>query len=402
MRKIVSMLLMCLLLAVQSPALGDGPDYTLPTKGTTVLQNGPDRKIAVREATAARELTAGESPVTGLPWQDEYQPMLVQIGNLTATVKVNGRDVKASGIGKNSPWGMQYADIIYEEMIYINGTTRFTALMSDCFAAGEPAEGVGPVRSCRTGPLLLREEWQAGLVYGGGAIGAFSRGDDSASMLLAQTGAQAMGVMFDTREAKYRDLRNRVKEAKAPNNLNVIVAAMRELIPDTYVSTPRPFLFKDGAAYGDGYAPAGIISLDWGYKYNISHFIYDASANAYLRYCGAGMKAARWAPFTTFVSAQDRSEETRLAIAFSNVIVQRTAYAGESFNPNIPLVQSVGAGNADIFIDGRYIPGYWARLSLRSPTVYYDERGNELQLSRGRTFVAYFPPEALCTYSAGE
>lgn len=401
MRKTISTLLACLLLVAQGLALGDEADYTLPTKGTTVLQNMPDRKIAVHGAASAREPAAGESPVTGLPWQGEYLPMLVQIGNLTATAKVNGRDVKASGIGKNSPWGMQYADILYEELITGGGATRFTMLMSDCFARGEPTGGVGPVRSCRAGPLMLREEWQAGLVYGGGVMGAFRRTDDSASLLLAQTGVQALGVLFDTRESRYKDLRYRVKGVKAPNNLNVDVAAMRELIPDTYVSTPHPFLFKDGLTYGDGYATAGVIHLDWGYKYNISHFLYDESANVYLRYCGAGVKAARWALFTTFVSALDRSEESRQPLAFRNVIVQRTAYAGESYNAAMPVVQSVGAGNADIFLDGRYIPGYWVRLSLTSPTVYYDDRGNELQLGRGTTYIADFPPEARCTFSAG-
>ena len=55
-------------------------------------------------------------------------------------------------------------------------------------------------------------------------------------------------------------------------------------------------------------------------------------------------------------------------------------------------------GIADIFIGGRYIPGYWVRESIDSPTVFLDDQGNEIQLTRGKTFIAHFPPEALLAY----
>ena len=62
-------------------------------------------------------------------------------------------------------------------------------------------------------------------------------------------------------------------------------------------------------------------------------------------------------------------------------------------------MQSVGQGNADIFIGGRYIPGYWVRESIESPTIFLDDKGNEIQLTPGKTFIAHFPPESLLTYS---
>jgi hypothetical protein len=67
-----------------------------------------------------------------------------------------------------------------------------------------------------------------------------------------------------------------------------------------------------------------------------------------------------------------------------------------------PIPESVGRGNADIFIDGRYIPGYWARASLNDPTVFYDDQGNELKLNRGKTYIAQFPTEALCLFADGD
>lgn len=62
----------------------------------------------------------------------------------------------------------------------------------------------------------------------------------------------------------------------------------------------------------------------------------------------------------------------------------------------VPL--AVGQGNVDIFIGGRCIPGYWVRPSLEEPTVFYDDQGRELQLCRGKTFIAHLPPEALGSY----
>lgn len=94
-------------------------------------------------------------------------------------------------------------------------------------------------------------------------------------------------------------------------------------------------------------------------------------------------------------------------MSFSNVIVQRVPYEFANGSYDMPQMQSaftdgtVAKGNADIFIGGRYIPGYWVRESVSSPTVYFDNKGNEIQLTRGKTFIADFPPEALLTYGMG-
>ena len=100
----------------------------------------------------------------------------------------------------------------------------------------------------------------------------------------------------------------------------------------------------------------------------------------------------------TFAEAEDRSEENQEQMSFSNVIIQRVGYEYTNNSKIMPVMQSVGKGNADIFIGGRYIPGYWVRESVSSPTVYFDDKGNEIQLTRGKTFIADFPPEALLTY----
>ena len=41
-----------------------------------------------------------------------------------------------------------------------------------------------------------------------------------------------------------------------------------------------------------------------------------------------------------------------------------------------------------------------ARAEMDGDGVYtlYDDQGNELQLTRGKTFIAHFPPESLLTF----
>ena len=366
------------------------PEYTLSIKNNTVLQNVPDREIAVQADAAARAAIPGESPVTGLPWEGDYLPMLVQIGNDVGYGEANGYKVQSAGIGNRTPWGIQYADILYEEITTISGYTRFIALFSDSLAQGEPAAGTGPVRSCRIGPVLLRQEWQCGLIYAGGFAG------ENWERLLWETDAMETGAMLDTHR-DYANMGNVVKGVKRPN-YNTYVVGNRELIPDSFVSAPHPFLFQDGGVYSDGYEAASTVNLDWGYKYQISHFVYDAEENAYYRWCGAGINPQKWVLFAAFPTAEERDEEDRIPIAFANVIVQRVDYLFE--NAIRPVVQAIGQGNADIFIDGKYIPGYWVRSDLDSHTVYYDDQGNELQCNRGKTFIALLPNEARCTFTA--
>jgi hypothetical protein len=72
-------------------------------------------------------------------------------------------------------------------------------------------------------------------------------------------------------------------------------------------------------------------------------------------------------------------------IPYANVIVQRVQFSYS--NGYIQLNNLTGTGAADIFTGGSYIPGGWYRDSLDSRTVYVDDKGLELHLQRGKTFI---------------
>ena len=395
MKKILSLLLIGLLVFSSVPAMAakknsPGTNYTLDTAGHTVLQSVADRNITPQSGTLdTNPVIEGQSPTTGMPYDTSslYMPMLVQISNPEGSAKnMAGKKVTSAGIGQRAPWGGQHADIVYEGILYRSGQTRITFLFNDAFAEMSSLS-VGPVRSARIGHVLLREEWQGGIVYAGGPRAE----ENNIAAMFAELGASDKGVTFNLLDGKYQDFKYRVKGVKSPDNYNVDVAGIRTLVPSTTVATPHPFLFTDMSPYTDGYDTAYTINLDWGHKMYISSFEYDEANNLYLRFSNG-------APYMTFASAEDRSEENQEQMAFSNVIIQRVGYEYTNGNKIMPVMQSVGKGNADIFIGGRYIPGYWVRESTESPTVFFDDQGNEIQLTRGKTFIAHFPPESLLTY----
>ncbi len=390
MKKIVSLLLIVMLAMTSASALAGAydPDYTMAAEGT-VLQDVADRNITpAAGALDINPVIEGESPVTGLPLAEgRYMPVLVQISNPEGLVKIDGKNVTAAGIGEHAPWGGQYADIVYEGILYRTGQTRITFLFSDSLVDGLPTSA-GPVRSARIGHVLLREEWQGGIAFAGGP----RRPGNNIFDTFKELGATEKGVVFNLLNNGYESVSNRVSGLHGADNLNVNPAGIQAMIPETTVAEPHPFLFADLCPYLEGYELAYTINLDWGHSKYISHFYYDETTNLYLRYSGA-------APYMTSASSEDRSEENQEQMAFSNVIIQRVGYDYANGNSTMPLMRAVGQGNADIFIGGRYIPGYWVRESETSPTVFLDDQGNELVLTRGTTFIAHFPPESLLTFS---
>ena len=57
-----------------------------------------------------------------------------------------------------------------------------------------------------------------------------------------------------------------------------------------------------------------------------------------------------------------------------------------------------GEGNAEIFMNGRHIAGYWKRLGMNQRTVFYDENGQEIQFQRGTTFIVQMNTEKEVIY----
>lgn len=324
----------------------------LPVLATaeTLVDAASKRGISPQRGLPNNPVIPGESIVTGLPVSTEYTPVLVNIDNV---------------MGAWPQWGISKADIIYEMPIHGLSLTRLMAL----FAYEHPAN-VGPVRSGRVMHAEMREEWDAGWVY----FGIQSKDGSDVSDTFRQYGvrSKAVNLLFDGTGNKSAGLFQKERGYNNPHDHGVKLSEVAALVAG-YDFPQRPFLFSDALpTEGD---PATAISLvynkDKG-SYTNSSFTYDAATNLYSRY-----RAGK--PY------EDR-DVPGAPLTFSNVIIQWTVL---KFNgaANAPLLTEIGEGNADIFMGGRHIPGYWVREASDARTVFYDQNGQEIRLQRGKTFI---------------
>ncbi|MFR5788163.1 MAG: DUF3048 C-terminal domain-containing protein [Christensenellales bacterium] len=70
----------------------------------------------------------------------------------------------------------------------------------------------------------------------------------------------------------------------------------------------------------------------------------------------------------------------------------RTDISWASGNPSRPVIRLNGQGAAEIFQNGKYIRGSWARdcsatKNLKNRMVFFDENGEELPMKVGKTFI---------------
>jgi len=363
--------------------------YTLSDENQIILQDEPDRMIKPAGADdtgqiSANPVIAGESPVTGLPWSGRYLPMMVMINNA------------GGGIGKFMPWGAQYADITYEMLHTRDGVTRMAFLFSDFVP-----DSVGPVRSVRQPAIMIHSEWLAGFVFWGGPKVA----NNNIVEFFIQTDVRRKGILFDgvgiASGVPPERLWDSVHGVISSCNVNVNLSGIRDLISADYVAPEHPFLFTDERLYDDR-ASVHRFSLDYGSGGSISHFDYDEATDSYVRTVDVDGETYQYMTYLTSDSRRDRNEDEMLLLTYQNVIVQRTEYTFANNHGSMPLMEAVGSGNADIFIGGRYIPGYWVRTDLDSPTYYFDEYGNQIVLSRGKTFIAMLPGMARLGYQEAE
>jgi len=329
--------------------------------------NEPEEGISPTTGRALDRLYAPEG-YAGLAITGRYLPMLVQIGN------------DSGGVGDRAPWGITYADIMYETPLTRNEATRMTAVFSDLIP-----DSVGYVRSARVGHVWIREEWDGGFLY-------YGQQEVSGSDVKAEfrkTGANDKGVLFSGTAGgtAWKHLYTARKRLKSPYNMDANVAAMSRLVPEEHTPVNHTFRFTDEKPQGD---PAKYVYINWGSgasNYG-SRLVYREDWGGYIR--NVGKDKSVW------YADRDAAEG---AVAFTNVIVQFTKVAYNHNNKLEPIVYVIGKngepaeGNADFFMDGVHVQGYWRRESMNSRTVYYGPDGEEIELQRGKTLIVIFPDD---------
>ncbi|MBQ2954083.1 MAG: DUF3048 domain-containing protein [Clostridia bacterium] len=347
----------------------------------TMIDPRAERGIVLQEV-GLNETPEGVSPTTGrtlaylpkfegfagLAITGRYLPMLVQIGN------------DSGGVGDRAPWGVTYGDIFYETPLTRNESTRMTVVFSDLIP-----DSVGYVRSARVGHVWIREEWDGGFLY----YGQQEVEGSDVKAEFRKYGAVDKGVLFSGTAGgtAWKHLYTARKRLKSPYNMDANVAAMSEMVPESHVAPNHAFRFTDVLPEGDA---ADYVYVNWGDGASnyASRLVYREEWGGYIR--NVGQDRSVW------YADRDAAEG---AIAFANVIVQFTRVAYNHNNKLEPIVYVVGEdgapaeGNADFFMGGVHVSGYWKRDGMSSRTVYYGPDGQEIELQRGRTLIIIFPDD---------
>ncbi len=369
MRKLMALLLvMCTLLPT---ALAETVIDPLAERGIHPAEVGLNEVPEGVSPTTGRRLGTVIAPnpaFAGLAVTGRYLPMLVQIGN------------DGGGIGDRAPWGITYADVIYEMPLIRDQETRMTAVFSDLIP-----DSVGFVRSARVGHVWLREEWDGGFLY----YGQQEVKGTNVKEAFRTLGANEKGVLFSgtaggTAWKQYYTSRKRLR---SPYDMDANVAAMSRMVPESHIAPNHAYLFTDEAPEGD---TGKYVYIDWGASASAieERFVYRSNWGGYIR--NAGPDHSLW--------YADRDADAD-AIAFQNIIIQFVKVEYRHNSKLEPVVYVIGAdgapaeGNADFFMCGKHVSGYWKRDSMTSRTVFYGPDGLEMPMQRGRTMIIIFPDD---------
>ena len=292
------------------------------------------------KAAAPSPTAASTDPLTGLAVQ--HSPIVViKVDNAVTARRYQ------KGLGK--------AAIVYQELVE-SGQTRFAAVYDNGYD-GE----VGPIRSVRETDLeLLPQYGRVAVAFSGGNTGM------KAQFRSAVASGKLLDASYDVLPHDYR-------------------LAERRVDARNFYSTPARL-----AASANGATPTDI-GLRFG---PIAPTAGKPASAAVIRFSDMMVVRVRYNASTGKWSVyQDGS--LMPGVGASNIIVQsvpikRGRYV-DVLGAASPYATTVGHGSALIFRDGRFVHATWKRASVKSGTHYVDDKGRDIPLKAGATWVMLQP-----------
>ncbi len=309
----------------------------------------------------------GFSPTTGLPSDKPYRPILVSISN---------DEFARPGLN------LTEADIIYEHIIWGPGHTRYLALYND-----QHPEMVGYTRGSRIFDMSLSQAWDCLIVHRGGQT---IPGTSIVEYIQKNGMPPAFSVTSSwlpsirARDAFFRDSKERI----SPHNKMVLLASVLEHAWPKADDGMAPYMprlpgiwFSQTPSIGTEAADSIIVqytseNISEDERAYIPMFAYDKDTKLYKR-------------FYNSQSLLDEGTDTQIAV--SNIIVQKVPLVYYENEMMRPVMEGIGGGPIDAFINGTRIKGVWRRDTLRDPYTYLDLEGYPLVLFPGKTFIQIIP-----------
>jgi hypothetical protein len=250
--------------------------------------------------------------------------------------------------------GLSLADIVYEITVEGWDITRMVAIFSN----NHPTK-VGPVRSARLPFVHLMNEWILPFAH----FGTAATGQGDAITLLKSIN---LPIRFDGHKGLNDEFYSRDTSRVAPHNAYFNAAMAKVKIPELqYVER---FKFDNISNVDDEDIP--VIKLKYS-TINRVKYIFDPIIEKYFRFVND----------EPHLDAYNGEQ-----IAVTNVIILYAPHRSVEKVEYI-LVDFVGEGIADFFINGKRETGTWEKLSEQSITKFYDSLGEEIILLPGNTWI---------------
>lgn len=256
--------------------------------------------------------------------------------------------------------GFSKADLVYEALAE-GGITR-------CLAIYLAEDGrLGPVRSNRPYFLDWLSEYSAGYAHVGGSpraqylVGWYKIRDLDQFKLGSPT-YERVGSRFAPHNVytTTKKLRSVAKSRgyKGPVEIDIWSFADEEASPSA-----RPKKFELGIPY-----PAYGMDVLWRY---------DKKSNTYLRFNGGNAH---------------KDADTNRQLFAKTVIVQYVATSLEDSYGRLRM-KTIGSGKVKVFRDGKVFDGTWKKESRVGRTNFFDKKGDEIKLNRGKIWVEIIPTD---------
>lgn len=282
---------------------------------------------------------------------------------------------------------LNLADVVYE-CVAESTITRFYCLFNDNYP-----KIAGPVRSARLYFININREWDGTLVHFGGP-------DDPTcpESYIYGSNSNDIPVRVDGMKGANASYFWRSKDRKAPHNA---YTSVKKILDEKVDYTPKDRTFwdfalteKDQANLYEGEESFNEVSIPFLSKEDFVSYKYDAETNKLYRFMGGKQF------MTVTVTEDENGKQTSKTeqVCCSNLIVQyakQGVISGDYGGRRQATL--VGKGEAEYFINGKHIKGYWERKTQNEATVYYTEDGEQVTFMPGNTWVEVHPADKQIT-----
>lgn len=250
--------------------------------------------------------------------------------------------------------GLSLADIVYEITVEGWNISRIIAIFSN----NHPTK-VGPVRSARLPFVQIINEWKLPFAH----FGTAATGQGDALTFLKTIN---LPIRFDGHKGLNDEFYFRDNARYAPHNAYFNAKDAKAKIPE--LSYSERFMYDTLTNINDSVAYAITIKYS-----SINHvkYAFDSRTGKYFR----------------FINDDPHMDAySNKQISVTNIIILHAPHRSVE-KVNYILVDFIGQGVAEYFVNGMHEVGTWVKLSDEAVTKYFDSENREIILLPGNTWI---------------